>query len=159
MFKKQQIIIIIIAAIILIAVYYYYKKSKIKIVPGGKKSTGYGPRIHPITGLPDFHQAQDISAPSGTVIKSPASGVVSSVFTGANCGKGIKIKHKSKGIETGYCHLSRQILEKGQRVKKGQTIGLVGSTGRSTGPHLHFTVKNLKSGKYIDPLKANLIKI
>jgi murein DD-endopeptidase MepM/ murein hydrolase activator NlpD len=112
----------------------------------------YGPRIHPVTGvIGEMHNGVDIAAPIGTQIKSPLDGVVSSVNFNAIGGNQIIIKHKN--FSTGYSHLNKlPSLKVGDKVKKGQIIAETGNTGRSTGPHLHFSVKDPK-GNFVDPLK------
>ncbi|KAF2959589.1 M23 family metallopeptidase [Thermotoga sp. 38H-to] len=105
----------------------------------GVISSGFGWRIHPITGKYSFHSGVDISAPEGTPIFAAESGVVE--FAGKNGGYGLMIKIKSASYEHIYGHLSQIDVYEGQYVKKGQIIGRVGNTGLSTGPHLHFEVR------------------
>lgn len=115
----------------------------------GRITSKYGTRTHPISGKKKFHNGVDIAAPSGTTIVAPADGTVESVWYDDLNGNAIKIKH-AKHI-TGFAHLLKTNVTKGQKVKQGDKIGEVGSTGGSTGPHLHLTVKDL-SGTLIDPL-------
>jgi murein DD-endopeptidase MepM/ murein hydrolase activator NlpD len=98
----------------------------------------YGWRTHPITGESAFHSGIDLGAPKGTPVLATKDGVVD--FAGRSGGYGnlIELSHDSFG--TRYAHLDQIFVKNGQRVKKGQQIGTVGSTGRSTGPHLHFEV-------------------
>lgn len=111
----------------------------------------YGMRFHPILKRHKMHRGVDYGAPTGTPIVSVARGkVIYSGYDKGGYGNYIKIRHKS-GIETRYGHLSRKLVRKGQIVKQGQKIGLVGATGRATGPHLDFQF--LVKGKHIDPLK------
>lgn len=110
----------------------------------------YGWRKDPFTGKRDFHRGLDIAAPTGTEIKAPADGVVTKVRRRPGYGKSIAISHRN-GITTFYAHLSKYNVKAGKRVKRGDIIGFVGSTGRSTGPHLHYEVR--VSGKHINPLK------
>jgi len=105
----------------------------------GVISSGFGWRIHPITGKYSFHSGVDIAAPEGTPIFAAESGVVE--FAGENGGYGLMIKIKSASYEHIYGHLSQIDVYEGQYVKKGQIIGRVGNTGLSTGPHLHFEVR------------------
>jgi murein DD-endopeptidase len=89
------------------------------------------------------HNGTDFAAPTGAAVFSPASGVVESVFTNAACGNGVVVTHSGEW-GTGYCHLSKATVKKGDRVEAGCKIGEVGSTGRSTGPHLHYIVYHNK---------------
>lgn len=108
-------------------------------VPGSILS-GFGYRIGPFTGRREFHKGVDIPAATGTKIKSPADGVV--IFIGWMRGYGriVKIDH-GNNYKTVYGHLHKFDVEVGDRVKKGDFIGEVGNTGRSTGPHLHYEVR------------------
>lgn len=106
----------------------------------GYPSDRYGNRDDPFTGELDFHPGIDISAPRGTKVLASADGLV--VFAGRRLGYGrlVNIEHKF-GISTRYGHLDRYVVKAGQRVKKGDIIGYVGSTGRATGTHLHYEVR------------------
>jgi murein DD-endopeptidase MepM/ murein hydrolase activator NlpD len=107
----------------------------------GSLRSGVGTRKNPFGGSSyEFHKGQDISAPMGTPIIAAADGVVVIARRLRGYGNGIYIDH-GNGIETRYGHLSRIDVMEGQPVKKGQHLGLVGSTGRSTGPHLHYEVR------------------
>lgn len=107
----------------------------------GSLRSGVGSRKNPFGGSSyEFHKGQDISAPMGTPINATADGVVVIARRLRGYGNGIYIDH-GNGIETRYGHLSRIDVVEGQPVKKGQHLGLVGSTGRSTGPHLHYEVR------------------
>jgi murein DD-endopeptidase MepM/ murein hydrolase activator NlpD len=110
----------------------------------------YGQRVHPVTGEESFHSGVDFGAGMGTPVHAADGGVVQ--FAGWNdlCGKMVTIDHKN-GFTTTYCHMSQLKTATGTPVSPGQTIGLVGSTGRSTGPHLHFTVR--KNGETVDPMR------
>lgn len=110
--------------------------------------SGFGMRTHPVTGKQQMHSGVDMGAPSGTPILAVADGVVESSGELGNCGNGIRINH-SGGYMSVYCHASKLEVKSGQSVKSGQTIALVGSTGMSTGPHLHLGMK--KDGEWIDP--------
>ena len=105
----------------------------------GYLSEGFGNRIDPFTGQRDFHPGLDISTPRGTKISSPADGVI--VFCGQKNGYGnaLVIDH-GYGVVTRYGHLDGFNVRPGQRVRRGEVIGFVGSTGRSTAPHLHYEV-------------------
>ncbi len=114
-------------------------------------SSGYGMRFHPISGNRKPHLGVDFAAPTGTPVRTVADGVVE--FAGWQNGYGnvIRVKHQNNK-STVYAHLSRIQVRKGQRVEQGNTIGLVGSTGASTGPHLHFEFRERDVPR--DPLVA-----
>lgn len=113
-------------------------------------SAFYGYRIHPIYKTKIFHEGIDFSAPIGTEVYAAGDGIVLHT-TRSNYGYGniIKIDH-GYGYITYYAHLSKIKVRKGQKVKRGQTIGTVGSTGLSTGPHLHYEVR--KNKKRVNPI-------
>ncbi len=107
----------------------------------GSLRSGVGTRKNPFGGSSiEFHKGQDISAPMGTPIIAAADGVIVIARWVRGYGNGIYIDH-GNGLQTRYGHLSRIDVVEGQPVKKGQHLGLVGSTGRSTGPHLHYEVR------------------
>lgn len=119
------------------------------VVSGKRISSLYGYRIHPITGKRLFHDGLDIAANHGNAVYAYTDGRV--VQAGWNGGYGISILiDHGNGLRTRYAHLSRLNVRVGQRVQTGQKIGAVGSTGNSTGPHLHFEV--IKNGKTQNPL-------
>ena len=105
----------------------------------GYLSTSFGNRIDPFTGQWDFHSGIDIATPLGTKIVAPADGVVVSVGIKGAYGNAITIDH-GYGIVTQYGHLDHFNVRPGQRVRRGDVIGFVGSTGRSTAPHCHYEV-------------------
>lgn len=111
-------------------------------------SSGFGYRVHPILKRKHFHGGVDYAAPKGTPVRSVADGVVSFVGRAGPAGKMVKIRHEG-GYESLYLHLSRFHVKRGQRVSQRTVIGRVGSTGRSTGPHLDFRLKH--HGKLINP--------
>ena len=117
-----------------------------------KMSSGYGPRRAPIKGASTFHNGLDMGIPINTDIFSIKDGVVKSVWydNKAGGGKSIIIEH-SDGSRSGYAHLNDYKVKVGDRVSKGQRIALSGNTGRSTGPHLHFTYRPPGSSKAVDP--------
>ncbi len=118
----------------------------------GKISSKFGYRKNPFTGHKQHHNGIDIAAPSGTRIRAVASGVVTrSGWMSNGCGYGVHIKHSN--YETVYCHASRVFVVKGEQIKRGQGIAEVGSTGNSTGPHLHFEIRSLRTSKSVNPLK------
>lgn len=114
----------------------------------GYISSGYGYRDHPILRARLFHSGIDIVNKTGTPVHSTANGLVTRVVTVDNStlGKYIRIKHKF-GYETYYAHLSKTLVKKGQSVAKGQIIGLMGNTGRSTGSHLHYEIRRYRATK------------
>ncbi|WP_342515311.1 peptidoglycan DD-metalloendopeptidase family protein [Sporosarcina sp. FSL K6-1522] len=115
--------------------------------PPFRKTSSYGYRIHPITGDRKMHYGDDYGAPSGTPIPAQSAGtVVQSAF---NSFRGNYVRIKSGIMERIYQHNSRNSVGVGSVVKAGQTVGTVGSTGASTGPHLHYEV--LRNGEYINP--------
>ncbi len=116
---------------------------------GGPITSPYGMRVHPITGVRKLHDGTDFGVPCGTPVHAAAGGVVVTRGSSAAYGKRIILKH-SGGLTTSYNHLSSQSVSVGERVDVGQVVGRVGSTGLSTGCHLHFMVS--KGGKAIDPL-------
>lgn len=115
----------------------------------GVITDGFGNRRDPFTGLRAYHDGLDLSARRGTPIVAPADGVV--VFAGRKGGMGrmIRVSH-GFGFQTVYGHLDTILVEPGQDVRRGEEIGNVGNTGRSTGPHLHYEVR--KDGRSVNPL-------
>jgi murein DD-endopeptidase MepM/ murein hydrolase activator NlpD len=105
----------------------------------GYLSAGFGNRLDPFTGEKDFHPGLDISTPHGTKVTAPADGIVISSAEKGGYGNAIVIDHGYE-VVTRYGHLSGYNVKAGQRVKRGDVIGFVGSTGRSTAPHLHYEV-------------------
>ena len=124
----------------------YYLASPLEF---SRVSSGYGMRFHPITGGRKAHMGVDYAAPTGTPVRTIGDGTVE--FAGEQRGYGnvIYIKHRSNQV-TVYAHLSRIGVRKGQRVSQGDFIGAVGSTGASTGPHLHLEFRD--NGVHVDPL-------
>lgn len=116
----------------------------------GYNSSSFGRRIDPFTGRTAFHEGLDFTAAAGTPIYAAAGGMVTASERMPDYGKIVKISHGS-GLETRYAHASELLVKVGEIVKKGQVIAKVGSTGRSTGPHLHFEVR--RDGAPLDPRK------
>jgi murein DD-endopeptidase MepM/ murein hydrolase activator NlpD/biotin carboxyl carrier protein len=115
----------------------------------GEVTSGYGWRIHPIFHTLEFHTGIDIAAPRGTPILAPADGMV--IFAGRMPANGmLVILAHGNGLSTTFSHLSSTEVRLGERVRRGQSIGRVGSSGWSTGPHLFFEVR--ESGRPVDPL-------
>jgi murein DD-endopeptidase MepM/ murein hydrolase activator NlpD len=116
-------------------------------------SSSFGYRIHPISGKRRMHQGIDLRGSRGTTIYAVTNGkIIKASNNGNGYGKEVQIRHDN-GMISQYAHLSRISIRNGRRVKKGQIIGKVGSTGNSTGAHLHFGVK--KNGRWVNP-KTNL---
>lgn len=138
----------------LLAAYLIFKNTKkmsfIKPILGGRITSVFGYRKHPVTGLNDFHNGVDFAAPVGTAVLAPADGTVQSVFKTDTGGNQIVIKH-TPTLSTGYAHLDTVLVSVGQKVKQGQKIATVGKTGAVTGPHLHFVVK--QENKAVNPLE------
>ncbi len=112
-------------------------------------SSDYGMRTHPVLGGLRSHKGVDLSAPTGTPIYATADGYVSKAEWFSSYGKYVSIEHGAN-LQTRFAHMSRIAVDAGTRVKKGQLIGYVGSTGRSTGPHLHYEVRI--DGKAVNPV-------
>ena len=124
-------------------------------IDGARLSSRYGKRRHPILGYSKMHKGVDFAAPKGVPIMAAGDGVIEYIGRNGAYGKYIRIRHNSV-YKTAYAHLSRfrKGLRKRHRVKQGSTIGYVGSTGRSTGPHLHYEV--IKHGLQTNPMSVRL---
>ena len=109
----------------------------------------FGMRFDPLAGGSRMHSGVDLAAAEGSPVIVPQDGIVSFSSWSGGYGLLVSVEHAS-GIQTRFAHLSRVMVRPGQRVQKGQVLGLVGSTGRSTGPHLHYEVRH--RGRAIDPL-------
>jgi len=116
-----------------------------------KISSKFGDRIHPVLKVKKFHTGIDYIPGSDLNVLASASGIIKSTGYNDNDGNFVLISHND-GYETRYIHLKKSIVKKGMKVKQSQAIGIVGSSGKSVGTHLHFEV--LKDGKYIDPLSV-----
>jgi murein DD-endopeptidase MepM/ murein hydrolase activator NlpD len=117
-------------------------------VNNGFMSSRFGYRVDPFNGKPDFHSGIDFTSPIGTPVTAVAAGVVTLSAEAQGYGNIVQISHGGD-FETRYGHNKINIVKLGDVVKKGQVIALVGSTGRSTGPHVHFEV--YKNGRVVDP--------
>jgi murein DD-endopeptidase MepM/ murein hydrolase activator NlpD len=126
-----------------------------QIVPGGRPVTSgwissyFGQRPDPFTGRTAFHRGLDFAGPAGAEVVAVAAGVVTYTKERFGYGRVVEINH-GNGYVTRYAHNQRILVSLGDTVQKGQPIALIGSTGRSTGPHLHFEV--LKQGRAVDPM-------
>lgn len=116
----------------------------------GWVTSTFGPRVSPFTEKPAWHDGLDIGASPNAPVQAPALGRVVMVSFDSKMGNMVKLDH-GYGIETVYGHLAKSLVKEGQRVKRGDVVALVGSTGLSTGPHLHYMVK--KNGQALDPTK------
>ncbi|MEE8575819.1 MAG: M23 family metallopeptidase [candidate division Zixibacteria bacterium] len=114
----------------------------------GWLSRGYGQKHDPFTGYKQLHRGMDVANNSGTQIIATADGRVKSTGTAGSLGKMVVIDH-GYGYSTRYGHLSKALVKRGQKVKRGEVIALMGNTGYSTGPHLHYEV--WRSGKVLNP--------
>ncbi len=117
----------------------------------GRMTSGFGYRRHPILGYRKMHVGIDFGAPHGAPIYAATDGVVVLAGRAGGCGNAVKINHAGN-LATRYCHMSRIAAGSGQRVRQGQIIGYVGSTGLSTGPHLHYEL--YRNGSVINPLSV-----
>lgn len=118
----------------------------------GRVSSRYGNRVHPILRFARFHSGIDYRAGWGTPVIAAADGIVSAAGWAGGYGRQVRLAHVN-GIATSYSHLSGMAVAPGTRVRRGDVIGFVGSTGLSTGPHLHFEVR--RHGRPVDPLAFN----
>jgi murein DD-endopeptidase MepM/ murein hydrolase activator NlpD len=116
----------------------------------GWLSSRFGYRKSPFTGQKEFHKGVDISARMNAPIVAPASGIVTYVGKDGGYGRVVKINH-GHGLTTRFGHIEKALVKKGQRVERGETIALVGNTGRSTGPHVHYEV--YLNGVPVNPLR------
>jgi murein DD-endopeptidase MepM/ murein hydrolase activator NlpD len=114
----------------------------------GRVTSTFGERRDPFTGEADFHAGLDLAAPRGTPVRAAASGTVEFSGRRGDAGNLVEVAH-ADGTRTRYAHLDSMKVAQGDSVHAGQVLGAVGSTGRSTGPHLHFAVE--RAGKNIDP--------
>ncbi len=119
-------------------------------IDGARMSSGYGMRRHPVLGYNKMHKGVDFAASRGTPIYAAGNGVIEKAGRNGGYGNYIRIRHNN-GLKTAYAHMYKfaKGIKVGKRVYQGEVIGYVGSTGRSTGPHLHFEV--IKNGKQINP--------
>ena len=132
------------------------KKALMKTpINGARLSSPFGMRKHPIDGFNKMHRGTDFAAPMGTPIMASGDGIIKKVGWCGGGGNCVKIKHNST-YQTVYAHMSKfaRGVKVGVRVKQGQTIGFVGSTGKSTGPHLHYEV--IVNGKKVNSQKLKL---
>ncbi len=124
-------------------------------VKGARISSRYGRRHHPVLGYTKMHKGIDFAAPRGTPIMAAGNGVVERASRFGSFGNYVRIRH-ANGYKTAYAHMSRfgRGVRKGKHVQQGQIIGYIGTTGRSTGPHLHYEV--LKGRRQVNPMTVNV---
>lgn len=120
-------------------------------IDGARLTSGFGNRSHPILGYSAFHKGVDFGAPTGTPIQAAGDGVIEKKGWFGGYGNYVRLKHNSE-FATAYAHMSRFApgIAEGSRIRQGQVIGYVGSTGMSTGPHLHYEI--LKRGAQVNPM-------
>jgi murein DD-endopeptidase MepM/ murein hydrolase activator NlpD len=126
-----------------------------KPVSDGNITSGFGGRNHPLLGYSKMHTGVDWGSSTGTAIFAAGNGIIDKVGWEGGYGKYIRIRH-ANGYETAYGHMSAfaRGMEQGKKVRQGQVIGYVGSTGLSTGAHLHYEI--LINGRFVDPMKIRL---
>lgn len=124
-------------------------------INGARLSSGFGNRKHPILGYKKHHKGLDFAAPKGTPILAAGDGVIDKIGRNGAYGHYIRIRHNNN-FQTAYAHLSRYAkgMTRNTRVHQGQVIGYVGSTGRSTGPHLHYEI--IRNGRQVNPRTVEL---
>lgn len=138
-----------------LVIFFENQKAKLASTPTIQPTIGwvtgnFGPRVDPFTDKPAFHYGIDIATNEGTPIVAPADGIVVQVRNEITTGNMILISH-GLDITTAYFHLSKFLVREGQRVRRGDTIGLVGRTGKALGPHLHYEVRI--NGTPVNPLR------
>ncbi len=129
------------------------ERKEFRYTPRGWPVNGYvtspfGHRIHPLTGLPEFHEGLDIAGPAGTPIRATADGVVLLAGWASGYGKVVVIDHLN-GYATRFGHNRQLLVRRGDRIKRGQIVALMGETGDATGPHCHYEIR--QRGKSINP--------
>jgi murein DD-endopeptidase MepM/ murein hydrolase activator NlpD len=122
-------------------------------IDGARLSSGFGRRRHPTLGYTKMHRGVDFAAPSGTPIYAAGSGLVETAGRNGAYGNYVRIRHNAR-YATAYAHMSRVTTRQGRRVRQGQVIGYVGTTGRSTGPHLHYEI--LIGGRQTNPMSVKM---
>jgi murein DD-endopeptidase MepM/ murein hydrolase activator NlpD len=135
---------------------YFFTKGKSKklsnpLSASGKITSAYGERTNPITGKKEFHNGIDIEVPVGSFLKSPANGKVLSVYESELGGLQIVLLHDNS-MKTGYAHLSKALVKVGEKVSKGKLFALTGKSGKVTGAHLHFSLRDADNN-YLNPAK------
>lgn len=114
--------------------------------------SGFGMRLHPILRVRKMHEGIDILLPYGSPVYAPGDGIVRETGRSAGYGLYIILEHPATGYRTLYGHLSKVLVRRGQKVQRGDQIALSGNSGRSTGPHLHYEVRD-SQGRALNPLQ------
>jgi murein DD-endopeptidase MepM/ murein hydrolase activator NlpD len=122
-------------------------------IDGARLSSGFGKRRHPILGYNKMHKGLDFAAPRGTPIYAAGNGSIQHAGRNGAYGNFVLIRHNAD-YSTAYAHMKRVNTAKGRRVKQGQIIGYVGTTGRSTGPHLHYEIR--RAGRQVNPFRIKM---
>ncbi|NQU58803.1 MAG: peptidoglycan DD-metalloendopeptidase family protein [Rhodospirillales bacterium] len=122
-------------------------------IDGARLSSGFGKRKHPVLGYTKMHKGLDFAAPRGTPIYAAGNGSVKYAGRKGAYGNFVLIRHNAD-YSTAYAHMKRVNTAKGRRVKQGQIIGYVGTTGRSTGPHLHYEIR--RAGRQVNPFRVKM---
>ena len=125
-------------------------------VSTGYMSSGFGERVDPFTGGEEFHEGIDFAAPAGTHIRAVAAGIVTWAGFKGGYGNMVQIDH-GNGYTTRYGHAFQVLVHVGETVQRGDVLALVGTTGRSTGPHVHFEV--LKNGHQVNPARFVALRV
>jgi murein DD-endopeptidase MepM/ murein hydrolase activator NlpD len=128
---------------------HYSRRALFRSPLSGRYTSFVGMRRHPVLGFSKFHNGVDIACPMRTWVGACAEGTVIAAGWGGAIGKYVKVDHHN-GYQTVYGHLDQILVRQGQNVKRGQLIARSGNTGRTTGPHLHFTI--YAQGRVVDPL-------
>ena len=122
------------------------------LVPAvGTITSGFGMRRHPVLHVHQMHSGVDIVVPVGSSVAAPADGVVKTVGQSSTLGTYVEVEHAAAGVVTVYGHLSRALVRVGQKVKRGDELARSGNSGRSTGPHVHYEVRDLATHAATDP--------
>ena len=122
------------------------------LVPAlGPITSGFGMRRHPVLHVHQMHSGVDVVVPVGSSVAAPADGVVKTVGQSATLGTYVEVAHAAAGVVTVYGHLSRALVRVGQPVARGDEIARSGNSGRSTGPHVHYEVRDLATHAALDP--------
>ena len=134
----------------LVHLYKYWAQCPSIRPASGLVTSGYGYRPDPISGITLFHDGLDIATEIGTPVFAPADGIVRETGVMQNFGNAVVIAHPESRVETIYGHLNHFVVHAQQNVKRGDLIGFVGNSGKSTGPHLHYEIR--KEGRAINPV-------
>lgn len=146
--------------LIILSLVLYFFKDNIKTMVGKiisplkskfRLSSAFGDRVHPVTKQISFHNGVDFATPTGTPLYAAFDGVITT-FQDAQNGNGIALLNVDLKRRMGAAHLSKYAVENGAKVKQGDIIAYTGNTGRSTGPHVHITLKDTATNKWINPV-------